>query len=410
MWHCITCSGQRGGILLSALIVTMLATMLVMAAAHEAGLRLETRQMLGEAALALAGAQAGLENAARLTAASAGWRATLTSATWLQNKSIGASAVTVTASDPGDGMVGIDGTAGSSSADTVRLTASAQLGGVNRVLAADYVPFPHAALRCAVYSETDIEMENVELEGRLRANGDVEDIGNTLLCGDITTLTGATVTPTLDDADSDLFFVSDSLTLPNVDFTWFRNAGQRITLPVTRVISYVTITASSNPYGLTSPRGIYWIDAGGGDVFLYRVAIQACLVVLNARDVVVGSWYWQPTYYYHHSPDPDHLPAMLVQGDLTMCIEYASFTTPGVLVPATVESGLQGVFLCTGEFWGPQVGATHAIRVTGAILADEVRLEGAGTHIVHDPAISTNPLTALTGAGLRLVSGTTVEL
>ena len=54
-------SGRRGGILLAALIVTLLATTLVLGAGYEAGVRLEGRARLRQARVALSCAQAGLE-------------------------------------------------------------------------------------------------------------------------------------------------------------------------------------------------------------------------------------------------------------------------------------------------------------------------------------------------------------
>jgi predicted thioesterase len=50
--HCTTCRAQRGSVLLTATVVTLLATMLVIGLAHETALRLEAREVAeGEALL-----------------------------------------------------------------------------------------------------------------------------------------------------------------------------------------------------------------------------------------------------------------------------------------------------------------------------------------------------------------------
>ncbi len=400
-------AGERGGVLLAALVVTLLATMLVMGAAYETGVRLETRVSLRDGAQALVCAQAGLEDAAHLASASANWRAGLMTATWIQNKAIGESAVTVTARDPLDGAIGVNGATGSSSADSVELTATATTGQIARALKATYVPLPHAGLRQVVFSATSIDLHEVDIEGRLRANGAVTLVGGAELHGDITTITGASVSSDLDDGDTNVIYTAASLTLPAVNFAWFQAAGKKITLPANRRICNTVISSTVNPFGSASPRGIYWIDAGGGGVTLYNVAIEACIAILNAGEVDVCDASGNPTHYYHHSPDPDRLPALLVQGNLTMSVEAGgSFVIPG---GSAISSGLNGVFLCTGIYRGPQVGASSPITLDGAILANEVHLDGPGSIIRHDPNLSLDPLVELTGPGLRLVPGTTRE-
>ena len=142
MSRCTTCRRERGAVLLTAVVVTCLATMLVMGLAHEAALRLEGRQLLRYGGTALAIAQAGLEAGARKASASSTWRADPT--TWLAQRALGDGTVTVAASDPADGHVEVNGAIGSSSADGVRLTATATVSGLTRVLRADYLPLPHA--------------------------------------------------------------------------------------------------------------------------------------------------------------------------------------------------------------------------------------------------------------------------
>ncbi|MFH1142993.1 MAG: hypothetical protein V1774_00445, partial [Candidatus Eisenbacteria bacterium] len=370
-------SDERGGILLTALIVTLMATALLIGALNEVGVRLEGRDRLRRGMLALAGAQAGLECAARLATGPGFLQGGGTNALWMEKRPIGAALVTVQAADPSDGHLGQNGANGSSDADTVRLTATANVGSIARTLQADFLPLPHLALRYAVCSRTTIDLQQVYIEGRVRANEDVIDLAGADIFGDITTVEGEAVSSSLDDADTDVFFVPDTLGIPPVDFEWFRQAGQRITLPAFPLIANTVITAGFNPYGNPSPRGIYWIDAAGKNVYLSRVAIRACLAILNAGNVYVATALGNTTSYYHASPDPDHLPALVVDGDLFMRIEGGTTWSvdlgEGTIV---ITSELTGAFLCTGDLYGPQQYAENPIDVEGTLIADKIVLVG----------------------------------
>ncbi|MCK4411936.1 MAG: hypothetical protein KAY32_00195 [Candidatus Eisenbacteria sp.] len=409
-WPWKISSDARGGILLAALIVTLLATTLVLGASYEVGVRLEARARLRQAMLALSCTQAGLENGARLASVEGALQGQLTSPVWIENKPIGAGLVTVEASDPGDGLLGANGAAGSSTADTVRLTARATVRGVSRGLQADFIPLPHWTLRNVAYSRTTISLMGIALEGRLRANEDVIDGGVLDVHGDITTVAGEQVSASLTDEDTDVFFVADTLGPPEVDFTWFREAGEEISLPSMNLLANVVITAQSNPYGSPSPAGIYWIDAGGEDVYFGNLVIEASLAVIDCDDLFIGGG-GGTTDYYHASPDPARLPAMVVQGNVEMSIEGGK-SWPVMIdgETETVSSGLRGVFFCTGNFQGPQMGASQSIRVTGALLAARLDLVGPGTRIRHDPDLNLLPLAEMTRPGLRLLAGTTEEL
>lgn len=406
------CSGrrrpaERGGVLLAVLLVTLLTTMLVMGAVYEAGVRLERRVGLRDGALALAAAQAGLEDAARLATTTTDWRANLMNGLWIEQKPLGDASISVDAEDPLDGEIRRDGALISSSADSVRLTATAALRGIARSRQATYLPFPHEALRYVGFSATTLGLQNVALEGRLRASGAVAHQGGATLHGDVTTLAGQSISADLDDLDTDFHYAANALALPAIDFAWFQAAGERITLPYNRTIANTVITANRNPYGSPSAAGIYWIDAGRTSVYFYNVAVEACLVIRNATTVTIGDWYGGTTYYYHHTPDPDRLPALLVEGHLTMRIEAGgTLGGAGGLVPG-IRSDLEGVFACTGTLWGPQDSAVAPIECDGAFLANELHLLGPCTRIRHRPELDLQPLAELTGVGLRLLPGTT---
>jgi hypothetical protein len=75
-----------------------------------------------------------------------------------------------------------------------------------------------------------------------------------------------------------------------------------------------------------------------------------------------------------------------------------------------VYSGLDGAFVCTGEFWGPQSYADDPIDFTGAIIAHEVHIRGESTDMQHDARFNRNPVVGFVQeTGLRLVAGSVRE-
>jgi Tfp pilus assembly protein PilX len=401
---------ERGGILLAALLVTMLAATLLIGAAYDATLRLRMRDKLQDGAMALVCAQAGLENAQRMASTDTTFTMTDSAPLWLSNKAVGRGAASVTAIDPGDGFMAPSGSDLSTSADTVRLTSTGQVGTITRTLMADYVRFPHSALKQAVYSRTLLDLGGVTVEGRLRAHGAVTLISACDVYGDITTLLGQTVTAALDDGDTDIFYVTSTLGMPAVDFVWYRNAGKRITLPPSRKISNKVYGPGLNPTGVASPEGIYWIDATGGTVEFKNVAVIGTLAVINATTVYIQDTGGAPTTYYQEPADPQRMPALLVQGNLSMYIEGSSYSFSVLGTPYTKTCGIQGVIYCTGTFWGPQLNATLPGSYDGTIIANEVHLRGPGTLIRHDENYNLDPVAGLTLSGLRLIPDTRREM
>ncbi|MBP6875862.1 MAG: hypothetical protein KBD56_07305 [Candidatus Eisenbacteria bacterium] len=408
---CPVFSGDGGSVLLATTVVTLLATALVMGAAYEVGVRMESRALLRRGLAASASAQAGLEAAAPL-AADSGFRVGAgRQELWMDARAIGPATVVVRASDPGDGVLEPAPAAGSSLADTVRLDATATVEGVTRRMRAEVLPLPHPALRYAVCSGGALQWSLVSVEGRVRANGNVTMTQSGDLYGDLTTLVGASVSSSFDDTDTDIFFSPDSLVPPALDFEWFLKAGEPITLPEFPSLSNCVITPQINPYGAPSSTGIYAIEANDQNVYLSNMAVVACLVIHNARTVYISDAVGSPAPYYHESPDPQRLPALLVDGDLVMRVEGGGAWLVSLGgQERTLGSGLKGVFACTGSFLGPQQYASLPIVLEGAVLAASISLSGPGTRIRHDPRLNTTPLAQMIGTGVRLLPGSTEAL
>lgn len=400
------CSAESGGVLPAALVLTFLISVLVLGLSREATLGLKIEERLEEGAMAFALAESGLEVAARMPFDDDDWRATLGDGEWISNHAIGPGMVTVAAGDPSDGGIPVHGPSGSSSADTVRLVAAAEVGSIRRSILADYVPLPHHALRNAVFGEGLVSLKNISIEGRVRSNGSVSDLGDVDLHGHITTMEGQVVAPGLTGPYTEIRYTNADLGLPEVDFQWFRQAGQEIRPPAGWLLVGTVVTRTHNPFGLPSPRGIYWIDARGGDFCLRNVAIEGCLAILNARTVYVGGGGHESCHYHHRSHEPDRLPALLVNGDLTMRIEGGTFPAITPTGAVSLGSGITGAIYCTGVFRGPQQYGEGSLQVKGAILAREAHIIGNSCLIRHDPRLNETALVEMARPELRRVPGT----
>ncbi len=403
--------GERGSILLAALVVTAVAVTLVIGSAYDATMRLRMRADLQDSAMALVCAQAGLENAQRMASTDTTLTRTDVSLVWLSNKDVGPGRVSVSASDPGDGMIASDGGSFSSSADTVRLSATGVAGDVSRSLMADYVRLPHEALKYVVFANKDLGLDGVKIEGRLRANEDVY-VDNHIpeIFGDITSVTGKSIDAVFHDADTDTFYAPTSQWRPVPDFQWFKDAGVQVPLPFTRRVSGMILAPGFSNRSAPSAEGIYWINANYGDMSLTNCALEACLAIVNAGTVYISDGYGGTTLYYHHSPDPGRLPALVVDGKLTMRMDYGEASVNMGAGTVTVASGVHGLVYCTEEFWGPQVNPSDPILFEGAIIGNNVHIIGPGTLIRHDPDLNLNPLVEFALSGLRLVPNSRREL
>jgi hypothetical protein len=410
--------GERGSVFVAVLLITLIATALLIGATYQSATRLRGAGSEASGSLARLVALAGLEAGAGLASTGGAWRDDLGTGGWLGAEPVGDGSVSVTATYPNDGVVEVDGEVGSASSDTVRLTANGTHRDVSRRFRGDFVPLVHPALTAAVFSATTIRTYEVTVEGRVRGNGSFLDQGavRSAIFGDVTTTIGGLVSPWIDDADTDVRYVSTAIALPALSFNWFRDAGERMSIPLLNTLSNASISDTENPLGQVSPDAIYWMDALGGTIIFTNVAVHACVAILNANEVIVhdavSALLGSPeTPYYHHSPDPDRLPALVVQGKLRMCIEgRRSLTLRDSGGTRSVTSSLGGVFYSTGLFKGPQFDAPGALTLEGAVVAGSVELYGDTLLVRHDPRLNTTPLAELTTAGLRPVAGTTEEL
>lgn len=404
---------ERGSILLAVLGVTLLTTSIAIAVGYRTAIAVRAANRLADAVAASSHARAGLEAALHLVGDEPGWRTDRGEGVWIDTDALG-SRITVSARDAVDGSIAVDPAILSTDADPVRLRARVRRGEVIRTVEADGIPQPHPALACAAVGVSEVRLLGGRVEGRVWSAGTILHDGVTELVGDVLASPGELVAATLADDDTAILRVSDPATLPGPDLGFFRDAGEEIPLPASRILSGVVFSSTSNPLGAISPHGLYWIDADGGDVILTEVCVLGTLAVLDATEVRVEDPYAtgldRGTAYEHRAVNPA-LPALLVEGDLRLSLsgERVAMVT-GDDGMRRVTSAISGVVLATGRLRGPQVDTVGEVFLHGSIIADRLELVSDEARLRHDPTLDANPVAGFVIATLRPVAGSTREV
>jgi hypothetical protein len=390
-------------------MITLIVTAALLAVGYRVGMDLRIGSAYRESYLTRLHGTAGTELALYAVSEAPLWRTDVVDP-WLVDV-VDETSFTVVLSDPVDGQIAPDGTSFSTDADTIRVTTTATRAELTRSFEVDCVPLPHEALRFTAAGISSLALEDGTIEGRVMSRGTVNAVSATVR-GDVYAESTTLVDPTLDDADTDIIRQDPLPGLPVPDLKWFVDAGEEVTVPSGRAFEDFILSKDGNPRGTESPDGIYWMDAAGGDLRFHSCGIDACLVILNAGTVRIQNSLGGASDFHHHSPDPDRLPALIVDGDVIMNIQGGTATyviTSGLsLVPFTPT--LRGVFMATGMLRGPQTGSGLTLEVEGAFLADDLQIVGSGLRLRHDPDLNLSPLVELTGTGIRPLPGTAREV
>ena len=391
------------------LVITLLSAAIIITAAGNSSLRMKSAHIVAESQKALLYAQMGLDISACYLPSRPDWRGKEMPANVFLNVVYEDGFLTVEASDPGDGILEVDGKTDSSDADTIRLKATAKVGDFTRTIQADYLPLPIEALGYVLLSHKKLELNNGGyIEGRIRCNDHVTTDGFIDLYGNVTTVTGKSIDAGLIDENTTAIYADQPITFPVVDFDWFEDAGTSIKhepkIENTRITTTFAPGVAAKDFGQ-----IYYIDCGGKDIRLHNLYVNACLVLIDAHNVFIGDKD-TPYDYVHISPDPTRLPALLVEGEVRMYING------GVLADAITgcgdqESRLEGLFYATKKIEGPQKDASGAIEVIGSLMADEIILQAdPQTTIKHDIRMNSAPIIDFVQPVMVSVPGSYQEL
>lgn len=397
---------RRGIIAFTALIMLSVLVVVTLAAMEEMALETKAAQNRNAVRQAYLCAYTGIDYCLYLSRQSDTWSTEFGSGNWLSDYDIGSGAVTVSVLDPDGGAISSD------PADPVELTATATCGLAKRTVSALAQPPPGLALKyvlCSM-SSTDLWLKaDVRVYGDLRTTGQVKGDPDVSLAGNIYTAPGANVDPWLIDADTRVIETSLTVPAPTVDFTWYKSIAQRLTLPAegpNYVIYDTRLTPDYNPFGFTSPQGLYWFDAGGAEVRIENACVIGTLIITNAKKTRIRKGYYHTTYVAKY-------PALLSDSDIAVEIEYnldendrsVDFNGDGDTKDFLV-SQIRGVIYSTKKITGMQKGpAPGPFYFSGAIVANQVEISGASFHIAYDPQLAEMPVAGFQGTGLELIAG-----
>ena len=399
---------RRGIIAFTALI--MLSVMVVVTAAASQEMALETRasQNRNSVRQAYYCAWTGIDYCLYLSQLYSDWRTRLGAGNWISDFSVGTGTVTVTATDPDDGTVSGD------PIGKISFTAAAACGLARRNVVAQAQPPPGPTLKYVLCSTSNKNLElkkGVSVYGDVRTSGIVNADSDVKLVGNIYTSPSAAVTAALVDADTQVIRTEQTVDPPSIDFTWYRSVAQELTLSLSGgryEISKALLTPSSNPYGLTSPQGLYYIDGKGAEVRIGECYIVGTLIIANASKVVVR-------VACFIRPAAKKYPAIISNSDIEIQIERIlkesaagkDFNGDGDTNDQYV-SQINGVIYSTKRVTGFQTGTDAGpFYINGAIVADEIKVSDAPAfHVCYDPDLAQTAVAGFQGPGLVLVPGT----
>lgn len=418
-------AGRRGGVYVLVLGVAAMITVVGLSAVALS--RTQMRSTLAESEWARAGtlAQAGVEAAVANMNTSSTWRTDYAAGAEVSIGALGGSgpggagAASFRIIDPADGNLA------KFDRDSVRVYGYGRVGGATRVFSLDcqYRPPPVLdVLKYAVYAGSSITCVNptsvsgaplgtpsLSNKSTLLANVRVGSLTNTgTIIGEVRT--GAAGATSLSDAGR------SSIVAGAVDINYS-------SLPSGGEISDTLLSATYNPYGSTSSRGIYRISVPlGSRLRIRNCRIAATLIVdlgllsqLEVRDAV----YWD-------RPSGD-LPTLVLTTAATSSVTISG--TSATLDEASVgmnlnptgtpyegvedadktdsyPSQIRGVIHIAGALSSIEIGPT--VTIVGTLISESSLSFATGVDIRYDPQVLQSPPAAYqTGtAGMDPVAGT----
>ena len=395
---------RRGMVALSAII--MLSLMVIVALAGHEEMTLEARAAVNRNDIrqAYQCARTGIDYCLYLAGQNTNWRSDFGNGVWVTDYAVGSGLVSVSASDPADGMIGND------PIGIVEFTAAASKGVARRTLIAQAQPPPGEALRYVLCCLTDQEMllrDDVCVYGDIRTSGNVTLSGTVSLKGNINTLAGAAVSPDLLDGDTAVVNTSGAVQPPPVSLAWYKNIGELVQIPRDGEdyrLRNVRLASDSNPYGFMQSDGVYCFDAGGATVIVSDCYIEGTLVVTNAGKLRIQSG-------YHHVPGREYYPALLSDSNIEIRMSQplresdsnADLDGDGDKSDVFV-SQIRGVIYTSARFSGFQdQTATGPFFVSGAVVAGAIEVFGGECHVSYDPHLAATPVAGFQGDGLAIM-------
>jgi len=397
---------RRGSIYLPILAASMVITLLGLSAVWLTRLQSRSGRRALDYAEARLNARSAVEIALQIIDQDPDWRQR-TPSQWFTDLPIGSGTCSVTVTDPDDGDLA------DSPNDSVVVTGIGYKGSCRHKMRITLIPVhqPLEVLRTCAHSGLQAEVKSGKsltvTGGPLSTNANLKIDG--VVDGDAEGLTrtgGGSVTGSLT-----VPVQAKGLPDSNVVNQYIQRA---VTIPYPGgTMEKAVLSPSSNPWGLTSPDGLYYIDTGDSDLNIKGMRIWGTLVVrtgsktLTLDDVVCIQ------------PYRSDYPALIVDGHAVLkhkTLEKTlsesewgvNFNPPGTPYGGQSDEDMvdeypnlvQGLVHVTGNVKLQQTGWVRGAIVCGGTLTCE---ENNG--IVHEPSLYTNPPDGYRTTRVRIAEG-----
>lgn len=420
---------RRHGRRQAFLYVAVLFTTLIVMVSVTAALTISTSNLRGETdrssrGQALRFAESEIHRQASMMRTSSLWRSTATNNVFSAWHPITANGIDVTGSSlvrhrfyDSDGLLADDLT------DSVELTVHAKVGRSEAAITVQLESDP-APLNLLRYSVTAADDMRFESGGALSCERPVQvfDDCKTDTWGILTTPQLACSGDLQMTLRGDL--VGSSVTLPGYDVV-AKYIALGTELPLGSipqsdgdlVIQDQLLSPTANPFGVTDPAGIYWLDAGGRDVIISDCRFDATLSIQNAGQVEIrGGIVWN----YPTNPDvilATNAPIRFtgVEATLDEAVRGRNFNPASSPYRQSLSNNtatdlypteLQGVVYSSDDFRLDPLISNTSLHVTGAIVAKDVRIDGYVTVTQLDELLSVPPPGLSDPTPMRFVRGT----
>jgi hypothetical protein len=303
---------RRAGVFVMALGASMIVTVIGLAAVLSVRVSRRAARQCGEFTEARFLAQSAVELGMLDIRSETNWRQLKPNGTWRSNQALGLGYLTLEGRDPIDNILSND------TSGHVVLTGTGAVGNGRFKLAVELQPDGPPGLDClesAIHTNLLLTVgstvtSNAPISSNGAAtislgatvNGDVEALGTITLLGTVNgTVTALSVAKENPAATVFDYYIANAVSI---------SIGSLPTSLGVRELANVVLSPASNPYGATSPRGMYLIDCGGVPLRIKRSRILGTLIIL---DPGLGS---QLTSGIHWERYDALLPALMVRGDM----------------------------------------------------------------------------------------------
>ncbi len=176
------------------------------------------------------------------------------------------------------------------------------------------------------------------------------------------------------------------------------------------------LSPTSNPFGAADPAGIYWLDAAGSDVIISHCRFDATLAIRNAGLVEIqGGIVWNyPTTADVILVTDSPITLTSVEATLDEAVRNVNFNPTSSPYRQTLFNStttdvypteLRGVVYTSSDFTLDPMVSNASLHVTGAIVANDLRIDGYMTVTQLDELLSKPPPGLSNPTPMRFVRG-----